>query len=120
MQRIFQLSAWILALAILVLSIVPPEYRPVTDAPHDLEHLIIFLLTGVAFGVGYPYRHDLLAFALIAYAGAIEIAQIWVPGRHSRLSDFIVDGMSAFIGVGITWLYKKIRSRGSPHLPAGE
>ncbi len=32
--------------------------------------------------------------ALVLFAGAIELAQTFVPGRHARLSDFIVDAVT--------------------------
>jgi len=91
MQRIFQPAAWLLAGTFVVLSLDPPSVRPVTGAAHDLEHLLIFLATGMAFGLGYPRRVWLLTFALPTFAAAIEVAQNWVPGRHARMSDFLID-----------------------------
>src|SRR2546429_9712162 len=41
---------------ITLLSLVPPQYRLVTAAAHNLEHLAIFLSVGIAFGAGYPDR----------------------------------------------------------------
>jgi VanZ family protein len=120
MQRFFQISAWLLVLAILLLSVVPPSLRPVTDAPHNVEHFAIFLVTGFTFGMGYPYRFGLQAIALIAFTGLIEIAQLWVPGRHARLSDFVVDGLAACVGIGIAWLYARVKSRGGTHLIASD
>ena len=38
---------------------------------------------------------------LVIFAGAIELAQFFVPGRHARLSDFIVDGLAACIGAAL-------------------
>jgi hypothetical protein len=89
MQRIFQAVAWLLAGTIVVLSLGPPSVRPVTGAAHDLEHLLIFLATGVAFGFGYPHRFGLLTIALPTFAAAIEVAQNWAPGRHARIGDFL-------------------------------
>jgi VanZ family protein len=84
-----------------MLSLVPPWLRPETDVPHDLEHFIIFFATGAAFGVGYTHRLSFVTFPLVIFAGAIELAQIVVPGRHARLSDFIVDALAACAGVGV-------------------
>jgi VanZ family protein len=36
---------------------------------------------------------------MVIFAGAIELAQYSVAGRHARMSDFIVDATSACIGV---------------------
>jgi VanZ family protein len=100
MRRFFQVAAWLLLLAIIVLSVVPPEDRPVTPAPSDIEHLAIFLLTGLSFALGYSRQHLLQGFGLITFAAMIEIVQVAIPGRHSRLSDFLVDALSAVVGVG--------------------
>src|SRR5262245_55739412 len=101
MRRIFLIAGWLLASAITILSLVPPHYRLVTAAAHNLEHLAIFLSVGIAFGAGYPDRPWAVAIGLAIFSGAIEIAQLWVPGRHARLTDFLVDTTAAFIGIGL-------------------
>ena len=106
-DRLLRAGAWLLVIAIVILSVVPPSLRPITDAPHDLEHLAIFAATGLAFGFGYRFRHLYQAVGLAAFAGAVEIAQYWVPGRHARLGDFTVDALGACIGVFAAWLMLK-------------
>ena len=81
-----------------MLSLVPPWLRPETDVPHDLEHFSIFFVTGAAFGVGYSRRPKLVAAVLVIFAAAVELAQIVDPGRHARVSDFIVDALAACVG----------------------
>jgi VanZ family protein len=103
MQRLFQIAAWLLLLTIVVLSVIPPEDRPVTPAPHDFEHVAIFVATGLAFGLGYS-RHLVQILALMAFSAAIEIIQLGIPGRHARVSDFVVDALSVSIGVGLAFL----------------
>ncbi len=93
-----RLAAWLLAVVITVLSLVPPELRPETGVPHNLEHAAIFAATGFAFGFGYS-RPRLTMVALVIFAGAIELAQTFVPGRHARLSDFIVDAVTMCVAV---------------------
>ena len=103
MLKASQISAWFLATAIVVFSLVPPDLRAVTDAPHPLEHFVMFAATGFVFGIGYGPRY-LIAIALVIFAGAIEVAQLFVPGRHARLSDFIVDALAACIGFLVSYL----------------
>lgn len=100
--------AWALAAAVIVLSVVPPNLRPKTDLPHDLEHFGIFCATGLAFGLGYRFRHGLLLACLVIFAGAVECAQLFVPGRHARLSDFIIDAVAACIGAIMVLLADRI------------
>jgi len=92
-----RIIGWLLAAVIVVFSLVPPDLRPVTDAPQPLEHFVIFAATGLAFGLGYGPRYP-IAIALVIFAGAIEVAQLIVPGRHARLTDFLVDAFAACIG----------------------
>jgi VanZ family protein len=87
-----------LATAIVVLSVVPPTLRPETGLPHGLEHFVIYWATGLAFALGYKLKPGLLAPLLVFFSGAVEIAQLFVPGRHARLSDFIVDALAITAG----------------------
>jgi VanZ family protein len=112
MQRIFQAAAWLLAATIVVLSLGLSFVRPVTWAAHDLEHLLIFLGTGVAFGFGYLYRFGLLTIALPTFAAAIEVAQNWVSGHPGRMSDFLVDAAASCLGVGLSCASLKLRAAG--------
>jgi VanZ family protein len=56
--------------------------------------------------MGYPRRYLLQSSALVVFAGSIEIAQFWAPGRHARLSDFVVDALAACIGIGMMQVFK--------------
>lgn len=105
---IARIAAWGLAVAIFVLSIVPPGLRPETGLPHALEHSSIFWATGLAFGLGYDRRHGSLAILLVLFSGAVEVAQLFVPGRHARLSDFIIDAASITVGVMMVSLADRI------------
>ena len=107
-RRFFQAVAWALAAAIIFLSIGPASTRPVTGAGHNFEHLMIFLAMGMAFGLGYPCRFRLLFVAMFAFSGAVEIAQIMVPGRHARLSDFVTDAAASCLGVGLSYGLSKL------------
>ena len=98
---ITRITAWLLIVAIAVLSLVPPRLRPETGAPHNLEHFAIFAAAGLAFGFSYSRRPVWVAIALVIFAGAIELAQRLVPGRHARLSDLIVDAFAMCVSVAL-------------------
>jgi VanZ family protein len=109
-QRAARIAAWSLATAIIVLSVVPPGLRPETGAPHDLEHFVIYLATGLAFGLGYDRKRDLLAILLVIFSGSVQIIKLFIPGRHARRSDFIVDALAMCCGVMTVSLVSRIRS----------
>jgi VanZ family protein len=108
-HRAARIAAWSLPTAIIVLSVVPPGLRPETGAPHGLEHFVIYLATGLAFGLGYDRKRGLLAILLVIFSGSLEIIQLFIPGRHARLSDFIVDALATCCGVMTVSLVSRIR-----------
>jgi hypothetical protein len=67
--------------------------------PHNFEHFLIYWATGLAFGLGSRRRLGLLAILLLIFAGCVEFAQLFVPGRHARLSDFLIDAVAMWFGL---------------------
>jgi VanZ family protein len=112
MRHFSQVAAWLLAFAIVALSIVSPAYRPVTNIPRPLEHFSIFFLTGLAFAHGYPYRYSVQSVALLVFAGAVELVQKWIPGRHARLSDFIAGVLGLGLGACLVYALRRLARRG--------
>src|SRR5690242_11406269 len=98
-ERAWGALAWFLAATIVILTVVPPSFRPVTGLPHALEHFAMFALCGGAFGVAYRLGGVLEGAVLVAFAGAIELLQLIVPGRHARLTDFLVDAIASGVGM---------------------
>jgi VanZ family protein len=110
-HALLRLFAWTCIAAIILLSLVAPALRPVTILPHNLEHAAIFAIAGCAAGLGYPDRPAMTCAAFVLFAGAIELAQIPVPGRHARLTDFVVDALAACAGIAAALLAARIRPR---------
>lgn len=106
-----QIISWSLAIAIAVLSVSPPSLRPQTDVPHDLEHFLIYFAAGLAFGLGYHRKPGLMAILLVFFAGSVEIAQLFVSGRHARLSDFIVDAFAVCAGLMVAVAANRRRTK---------
>jgi VanZ family protein len=104
---LLRLGAWLLAAAVSFATLGPPTYRPHSSFGQNGEHALAFLLVGLAFGLAYP-RHRLRATGLaVVMTGLLEILQIWSPGRHARLEDFVVDAVAGCIGfavaAGLEW-----------------
>ena len=91
-------------LAVIDYATVDGRRRLILVRRDNVEHLLIFLATGAAFSLGYACRYWLLVIALVAFAAAIELAQILVPGRHARFTDFLTDGAAACLGIGFSYL----------------
>jgi VanZ family protein len=113
MTTIFRIFAWLLAAAVAFATLGPPSYRPHSDLGQNGEHALAFVLVGLAFGLAYTQRRLLTAAIVVAGTGLIEILQFWAPGRHARLSDFIVDALAASAGfavaAGVGWVVGRSR-----------
>ena len=113
MKALCAIAAWLLATAIVVVHMVPPAYRPVSAASHGLEHMAIFFALGLAYGVAYQNRLRVLVVALPAFCAGVEVMQIWIPGRHARLTDFLIDTLSVLAGVGTAFILASLRRASS-------
>jgi VanZ family protein len=109
--KLIRIAAWSVAGAIVVLSIVPAQSRPETGLPHKLEHFLVFALSGLAFGLSYNPRRGLLMLQLVIFAACIEVAQLFVPGRHARLSDFLIDAIAIIFGSVIGALTRQVHPK---------
>ena len=98
MKTILRILAWLLIAATTFATLGPPRFRPHLNLGQDGEHALAFILVGLAFGMAYPARRRLVAAIAVVAIGALELAQLWVPGRHARLEDFIVDALAACVG----------------------
>jgi VanZ like family. len=113
MTIILRIVAWLLAAAVTFATLGPPRFRPHADLGQDGEHALAFILVGLAFGLAYP-RHRLPATVMaVAGIGLLEILQLWAPGRHARLEDFVVDASTACVGfaivAGLDWAIRRSR-----------
>jgi hypothetical protein len=99
LQNYARVVAWLGLVTIIVLSVVPSSFRPTTFFPHTMEHVGIFLFDGVAFGISYFSYEWLLGIWAVIFSAGVELAQVMIPSRHARLSDFFVDAIAACIGI---------------------
>jgi VanZ family protein len=117
MTMILKISAWLLAAAVAFATLGPPGLRPHSELSQDGEHALAFALLGIAFGLAYTQRRVLTAALAVVMTGLVEILQFWAPGRHARLSDFIVDVMAACAGLAaaaaLDWAIRRFRPHAS-------
>jgi VanZ family protein len=113
MTIILRVFAWLLAAAVTFATLGPPRFRPHSDFGQDGEHALAFVLLGLAFGLAYTRNRLLTSVISIVMIGVIEILQLWAPGRHARLEDFVVDALAACVGLavaaGFDWIVQRSR-----------
>jgi VanZ family protein len=98
-RNIARAPAWLVLVIIIILSLVPPRLRPTTFLSHNIEHAIIFLLDGIAFGVAYCGYERSIAVGAVIFCAGIELMQLTIPGRHARFGDFFVDATAICVGI---------------------
>lgn len=111
MTFVLRLFAWLLAAAVTFATLGPPHYRPHAAAvTHDGEHALAFVLLGFAFALAYPRQRLWAAGLSVILIGLLELLQLFVPGRHARLEDFLVDALAALAGFALAviagWLLR--------------
>ena len=93
--------AWLLLASITFATLAPIDLRPVSGASVSLERFLAFAILGAAFACAYPQRRLCVAFALIALVGLLEAGQLLTPTRHAHLTDLVVKGVGAIIGLAL-------------------
>jgi len=111
MTIFLRLIAWVLAAAVTFATLGPPQFRPHADLGQNGEHALAFVVVGLAFGLAYRQQRTLTALVAVAMTGMIEILQFWAPGRHARLSDFVVDALGASAGLAIAAALDRVSRR---------
>lgn len=103
MTEIFRVTGWGAVLLVTVLSLVPSGLRP-HIGPGHYEHFMAYLFTSTFLVLGYRGKTNalLILVFLSVLSGIFEILQLWIPGRKSQFSDFVVSSFGAAIGVLMT------------------
>jgi VanZ family protein len=113
MTLLLRIIAWLLTAAVTFATLGPARLRPHSELGQDGEHALAFVLVGLAFGLAYPQRRLLTTGISVILIGALEMLQLWMPGRHARLEDFVVDALAACAGIAVAatldWLMQWMR-----------
>jgi VanZ family protein len=113
MTTALRIFAWLLAAAVTFATLGPASHRPHSHLGQDGEHTFAFILIGLAFGFAYTRNRLRTATIAVIMIGFLELLQLWAPGRHARLEDFVVDALSACIGLafvaGLDWAVQRMR-----------
>jgi VanZ family protein len=112
MTTILRIIAWLLAAAVTFATLGPARLRPHSELGQDGEHMLAFVLLGLAFGLAYVGNRLRTAVVTVILIGVLELLQFVAPGRHARLEDFIVDALAAcagFIAAAVVdWAMKRL------------
>lgn len=99
--------------AIVALSLVPGDFRPHIGSSNHIEHFAAYFATVLLLARGYfeTPRFIVIALSLTVLAAVLEIAQLWVPGRMGRVTDFAGGILGIWIGIaGATFVRRARRA----------
>ncbi|WP_439272251.1 VanZ family protein [Pseudochrobactrum sp. HB0163] len=106
---VFQILAWLMLFALLVVTISPIGLRPHIPGFVNGERFAMLMIIGLLFSLAYPKHWIKTLFLLIAVSALFELMQRLTPDRHGEFSDFVIKSAGAIAGVllGKTILFWK-------------
>jgi VanZ family protein len=112
-RTFLRLLGWAGILGIAVVSLVPGEFRPHSGMSAHFEHFTAYGLTAAVLAQAYAGRVGAVTLlaCLTIYAGVLESAQLWIPGRHAAISDFAVSSLGILTGIAFITLIERIFRR---------
>ena len=95
----------ILALA----ALLPANIVIRSGLPTQLEHFVAYTGTAVMCGFAFSKKPHLIGryLMLVVWAGGLEAAQTFSPGRYASVSDFAVSTLGIICGAATWWLMKR-------------
>jgi len=106
-------GAGLTVLTIIVLSVMPGKMRPHILGNDYCEHFIAYFVAGGLLAIGYPrVLQSLWSGVLLAMcAGAMELAQVWIPGRTASAGGFVSAAIGAWIGIALVVVVRRALER---------
>jgi VanZ family protein len=107
MRRFFYFF-WALALPVLLMVSLIPDFMPMTIYSDKMLHVSVFCLFLLGPALSYQrWRYVFLLASLLFAAGVfLEIVQSYIPRRESSLDDMIANGTGVLLGLTIGYLLR--------------
>lgn len=94
-----RLAFWLVVLVLIWATVVPASIRPEGVSSRSVDHFASFGLAGFLFYLGYADRLLARLITAVLFAGSLELLQLFVPSRHARFIDFVIDTLGACTGI---------------------
>ena len=117
---------WSAALGVAVLSLMPIAYLPpqVFSLWDKAQHALAFTALALLGLLAYPRQPWRMVLALLAFGGAIELAQAATGWRYGEWSDWLADTVGLAAGWALAWhprrLLPLLARRSQPMAKAAE
>ena len=106
-----KVAAWLLLLGLIVVTVGPIGWRPISPLPVQLERATALMIIGFVFALAYPRHLVLVAVLLIGAPALLELAQVLEPSRHGRWLDFGVKAFGGIVGLMIGYGVERLRGK---------
>ena len=117
---------WSAVLGVAVLSLMPIAYLPpqVFSLWDKAQHALAFTALALLGLLAYPRQPWRMVLALLAFGGAIELAQAATGWRYGEWSDWLADAVGLAAGWALAWhprrLLPLLARRSQPMAKAAE
>jgi VanZ family protein len=110
---LIRIAAVVSVCMIIYLSLIPGSMEVRTGAPKTLEHLVAYLLSGLALAQAFAghRRAPMVIVFLIMLAGSLEVFQYWVPGRTTDVKDWEASSLGSIVGVMLARMWHQKASK---------
>src|SRR3954469_7649849 len=91
-----------------VAALLPADIVIRSELPAKWEHFVAYSGSAVMCGFAFSRKPQLIGryLLLVVWAGGLEAAQTFSPGRHASVSDFAVSTLGIVSGAAIWWLLR--------------
>ena len=93
---LLRIVAWAMLIGLMVVTIGPIEWRPISPLPVQVERATALALIGFVFALAYPRHIILVSIVVLGATALFEVLQLAEPSRHGR----VIDAMVKLIGGG--------------------
>lgn len=98
-NRVGRGATVIVFLAICWLSVMPSEIAAVDGFNDKAKHVFAFLVLALCISLFWRASRPFVAATLIVYGVAIELVQLFVPGRSASVWDVLADVIGIACGL---------------------
>ncbi|MBN1615508.1 MAG: VanZ family protein [Deltaproteobacteria bacterium] len=102
---------WLISIAVVVYGSLTPLAAVPVDVPYvdKIIHFLAYLWLAVLPVIGYrsPGKALLLSLCMVPLGIALEMGQLYVPGRDGSFGDMVTNGMGVLAGTVFGGLLKR-------------
>lgn len=94
---------WLAVAGVVLVSVTPQDRLPGVDMWDKLQHALSYGLLTVLGGLAYRHTGQFrwVVLGCVTLGIALELAQLFVPGRNGDVADAFANGIGAAAGLGL-------------------